>query len=471
MQGKILIVDGISTNRIVLKVKLAAAFYQVLQASTIAEALDIVARDKPDLVVSAVCLPDGSAVQLCKSLRGAHGLATVPVLAIGGDVDTQVRLEVLRSGAFDVMKRPISETLLLGRVRTMIRAHHKLAEWQVRDDALCAMDFAEAPTEFLHPDIVALIGLDAAPLQGWGRQMLPHLRARYTVAHLRDAMVGLHTGAPADAVVLALPNNAEAAEESLRLIPALRASAQTRDTALLVIQKSPDPARATSALDMGADDVMIAGFDAPEVALRLQALLRRKRQVAHMMDGVRTGLREVMHDPLTSLYNRRYATPYLSRLIEQSTTAKSPFAVILADMDYFKRVNDVYGHTSGDAVLVETARRLRAAVRPNDMVARMGGEEFLIALPATDMATARTIAGRLCEAVGGQKFAIPGAKAPVSITMSLGLTSGSPPLICGRRALESVNALVDRADKALYGAKMEGRNRVGLQQPHSRPAA
>lgn len=471
MQGKILIVDGISTNRIVLKVKLAAAFYKVLQASTIEEALELVAREKPDLVVTAVCLPDGSAVQLCQSLREARQTVMVPVLAIGGDVNTQVRLETLRAGAFDVMKRPICETMLLGRVRTIIRAHHKLAEWQIRDDAPCAMDLAEAPAEFLHPGAVTLIGLDAAPLQGWVRQILPHLRARYTVAHLRDAMVGLHAGAPADAIVLALPSNTDAAEDCLRLIPALRASAHTRDTALLVIQKSLDPARATSALDMGADDVMIAGFDAAEVALRLQALLRRKRQVAHMLDGVRTGLREVMHDPLTGLYNRRYATPYLSRLIEQSNGAKSPFAIILADMDYFKRVNDVYGHTSGDAVLVETARRLRAAARPDDMVARIGGEEFLIAMPATDVATARSIANRLCDAVGGQKFTIPGATIPVSITMSLGLTSGSPPLQIGRRALEPVDALVDRADKALYGAKMQGRNRVGLQQPHSRPAA
>jgi two-component system cell cycle response regulator len=471
MQGKILIVDGISTNRIVLKVKLAAAFYQVLQASSIAEALDIVAQEKPSLVVSAVCLPDGSAAQLCQSLRGGRQTATVPVLTIGGDVEEQVRLDVLRAGAVDVMDRPINETLLLGRVRAMIRAHHKLAEWQIRDEAHCAIDLAEAPTEFLHPGAITLIGQDAAPLQGWVRQTLPHLRARYTVAHMRDAMVGLHVGAPADAVVLALPDDADTAEECLQLIPALRASAQTRDTVLLVIQNSPNPARATSALDMGADDVMIAGFNAAEVALRLQALLRRKKQVAHMLDGVRSGLREVMHDPLTGLYNRRYATPYLNHLIEQSNTTRSPFAVILADMDFFKRVNDVYGHTSGDAVLVETARRLRAAVRPDDMVARIGGEEFLIVMPATDVATAQTTANRLCDAVSCQQFVIPGATKPISITISLGLTSGASALQCGRRAFETVDELVDRADKALYGAKLRGRNRVGLQQPHSRPAA
>lgn len=260
-------------------------------------------------------------------------------------------------------------------------------------------------------------------------------------------------------------------DECLRLIPTIRASAQTRDIALMVVQKSPDPSRATSAFDMGADDVMPNGFNAAEAGLRLTALLRRKRQIAQMLDTVRTGLREVVHDPLTGLYNRRYATPYITRLIEQSASSHSPYAVILADMDHFKRINDAYGHTSGDAVLVETARRFRAAVRPTDMISRIGGEEFLIAMPATNVATARGIADRLCNAIGDTAFMIPGAEAPVPITISLGLTSGAPSMQMNRRNLESAEALIDRADKALYGAKLQGRNRVSLKYPHSRPAA
>ncbi|MCX7566466.1 diguanylate cyclase [Sulfitobacter sp. F26169L] len=471
MQGKILIIDGISTNRIVLKVKLAAAFYHVLQADTLVGALEVIHAEKPDLVITALHLPDGTASDLCAALRKTRHAFSLPVLAIGGSKDTGMRLETLSAGAFEVMHRPINETLLLGRVRNMIRAHHKFSQWQIHDDTSCALGLAEEPAVFERPENICLIGLDAAPLQGWVRQLQTHLRARYNVTNLRDAMAGLHGGVPRDAVVIALPDSPDQSEKCLRLIPALRASAQTQDIALLVIQKTPNPFLATSALDMGADDVMASGFDAPEVALRLKVLLQRKRQVAQMLQSVRAGLREAINDPLTGLYNRRHAMPYLKQLIEHSTATATPYAVILADMDFFKRINDAYGHASGDAVLVETARRLRDAVRDTDIIARMGGEEFLIAMPATDIATAQTVANHLCRTIGESPFDIPGARHSVSITISIGLTVGALRDEIGRRTLDSVDALLDRADKALYAAKLQGRNRVTLSQPQTRPAA
>lgn len=471
MQGKILIIDGISTNRIVLKVKLTAAFYQVVQAGTMAEALQLVQDESPDLVLTALNLPDGTAAELCQKLQSIRRTAMIPVLAIGCTTNTQTRLDILRAGAFDVMQKPVNETLLLGRVRTMLRMHHSLAEWQMRDDTSEALGLAEPPAEFIRPSSITLIGTNAAPLQGWVRQMVPQMRARYTVTLLRDALASLHAGPPPDAVVLDLPHVDEQTEDCLHLISALRASAQTRNIALIVVQKKPDPIRATSTLDMGANDVMIHGFNAAELAVRLRLLLRCNRQIAQLLQTVRTGLREVVNDPLTGLYNRRYAMPFMSRLIESGAASDTPFAIILADMDHFKQINDIYGHASGDAVLVETARRLRATLRDTDMVARIGGEEFLIAMPATDVTTARQIADRLCDAIGGRPFAIPGAHEPVRITVSLGLAMGAHPMSMDRGALEAVDPLLDRADKALYAAKTLGRNCVKMSQPAARPAA
>lgn len=397
--------------------------------------------------------------------------AHLPVLAIGCAQGAEARLATLRAGAFDVLDKPVNETLLLGRVRNMIRACHKFAEWHMREETSCALGLAEAPAEFTRPPQISLIGMEAAPLQGWVRQLLPRMRAQFSATQMRSAMASLHTGAPPDAVVIALPLDAGLTDECLHMISTLRASALTRDVALLVIQKTPDPLRATSALDMGADDVMTGGFDADELSLRLEVLLRRKRQVAQMMQTLRTGLREAVNDPLTGLYNRRYAMPYLSRLIKSAAAPRAPFAVVLADMDHFKRINDAYGHASGDAVLVETARRLRGAVRGGDMVARLGGEEFVIAMPATDLHSARSIADRICAAIGGMPFAIPGCNRPVSVTISLGLAMSPGPLQSARRDMEDVDALLDRADKALYAAKLAGRNRVTLSQPDRRPAA
>jgi len=125
------------------------------------------------------------------------------------------------------------------------------------------------------------------------------------------------TNAP-DVIVLSLPSAPELTDECLRLIPALRASAKTRDIALLVIQKTIDPLRLTSALDMGADDVMTAGLRPAELALWLQVLLRRKREVAQIMQSVRSSLREVVNDPVTRLYNKRQKMPYMARTEEHT---------------------------------------------------------------------------------------------------------------------------------------------------------
>ncbi|WP_298857725.1 diguanylate cyclase [uncultured Sulfitobacter sp.] len=471
MQGKILIVDGISTNRIVLKVKLSAAFYHVVQAGSLAQALELVEDQKPDMILTAMNLPDGTAAELCAHLRENSKTAALPVLAIASSANLQGRLDTLHAGAFDVMNKPVNETLLLGRVRNMIRAQRTFAQWQMRDDTRCALGLSEAPSEFQRPATVSLIGTELGMLRGWVRELLPRMRAKYSVTLLGDAMAALNADTPPDAIVLALPDNAVQSDTCLRLISALRASAQTQDVALLVLQKTEESIVATAALDMGADDVMTGGFYGPELALRLDVLLKRKRQAAQLLQSVRMGLREAVNDPLTGLYNRRYAMPFIANLIERSATNQTSFAVIVADMDHFKRINDLYGHASGDAVLVETARRLRDAVRNSDVISRIGGEEFLIALPAADVTTARTVAHRICQAIGSTPFVIPGAAEPVQITISLGLAMSAASKHINTGRAETVDSLLDHADKALYAAKLQGRNRVNFSLTQASPAA
>ncbi|WP_299557631.1 diguanylate cyclase [uncultured Sulfitobacter sp.] len=476
MQGKILVIDAVSTNRIVLKVKLGAAFYEVLQAASIGDAAKVLASELPDLIISAVSLPDGTAADLCAALRTRPDTANIPVLAIGQATEAATRFATLAAGAFDVMDRPLDDLLLLGRVRGMIRSHNALEEWRMRDETPCPEGMAEPVADFAPPGRITLVGDDPTQLRGWAKNLTPHLRGKFALTLLKDAMANLHAGSPADVVVLSLPTAPKEAEVFLRLISTLRASAQTRQIGLLVIQQTPDPLWATQALDLGADDLMLGGFDAPELALRLRVLLRRKRQIERMHQSVRTGLRDAINDPLTGLYNRRYAMPHLENVVARAATTHRPYAAIIADMDHFKRINDLYGHAAGDAVLVEAARRLRGAVRSVDMVARLGGEEFLIVMPGTDLETAQSNARTLCKTIGDTPFAIPGVDRPVGITVSIGLALGGCSATASRAGpqhgrTETVQNLLCRADKALYAAKTKGRNRFDLSQPEKRPAA
>jgi two-component system cell cycle response regulator len=466
VQGKILIVDPISTNRIVLKVKLASAFYEILQASTADEACVVALRHAPDLVISAMALPDCDAADLAKRLHGNRQTRTIPIMGIGSRPCADKRLAALEAGVQDVMLKPVDDTLLLARVRSLIRAHNTAVEWQMRDDTSRALGFAEDQAEFGPAGRAIVVGADSERAGQWMEQIRPALRCSLSYAPPDTALRDLSPGRVPDGFIMILDDDDKHSSDILRLLAAIRATAITRHAGILVIQPAPDPGLGAYALDLGADDLMTDGFEAVEFSLRVKALLRRKRIADQLRATVRTGLKAAVSDPLTGLHNRRYAMPHLSRVAEHAAATGRSFAVMVADLDHFKRINDLYGHASGDAVLIEAARRLRENLRSVDLLARIGGEEFLIVMPATPLSEARIAARRLCRKIGGEGFKVPGSKARIDVTISIGVTMG------GMRGLRSAskeaidaNALLDSADKALYEAKVQGRNQVNLYRP------
>jgi diguanylate cyclase (GGDEF)-like protein len=156
---------------------------------------------------------------------------------------------------------------------------------------------------------------------------------------------------------------------------------------------------------------------------------------------------EAVIDPLTGMLNRHALDGRVAELAEQARVSHQPIALILADLDHFKSINDRFGHARGDAVLAEAAYRIRTQLRAYDLAYRLGGEEFLVVLPGADLAGALEIAQTL-------RGAIEGAPAEgVHFTMSFGVSS------CGEAEFDFTALLAD-ADTALYAAKAAGRNRV-----------
>ena len=465
MQGRILIVDAIATNRIVLKVKLTTAFYDVIQSSSVEEAIAAARADLPDLVIVALALPDGDAATLCTALRESPLTAHIPTIAIGCQPPEALRMRTLAAGAHDVLTHPIDETLLLGRVRSLIRAHNAAAEWHMREDTCRALGLAEPVTGFEDQGSCLLIGRDLPVLQGHAAKLRGLLRLKIGLGSNNQMMQRLAGTDVPDVIVLALPPGSAEAQEDLRLISALRAAAGARHAGMIVLQSRRDPALGAQALDLGADDLMTDGFNAAELALRIKAVMRRKRMAEQLRASVRTGLQAAVFDPLTGLYNRRYAMPHLGRVAAHAMSTGRSFAVMAADLDLFKRINDHYGHASGDAVLIEVANRLRGSLRHTDMIARIGGEEFLIILPGTTAEEAHRLGQRVCADIGQTPFIVPGSAAPISVTISVGMAVGyatdpveSDPDRAGRRVLEE-------ADRRLYAAKEHGRNQVNRGRP------
>jgi two-component system cell cycle response regulator len=159
-------------------------------------------------------------------------------------------------------------------------------------------------------------------------------------------------------------------------------------------------------------------------------------------------------DPLTGLYNRRYLESHLAQVIAHAVNRGRLVSVLTLDVDFFKSVNDTYGHDAGDRVLQEMAGRLRASIRSTDLACRTGGEEFVVVLSGTDLHTAERVGERVRKLVAAKPFLVaPGCH--LSVTVSLGVAS----LLSVE---DAPGDLLKRADQALYRAKREGRNRVSL---------
>ena len=121
---------------------------------------------------------------------------------------------------------------------------------------------------------------------------------------------------------------------------------------------------------------------------RVRTQIKKRRYTERLRDNVQASIELAITDGLTGLFNRRYMETHLGTLVEQAAAHKKPITVLVLDIDYFKAVNDGYGHDAGDDVLREFALRIRKAIRNIDLACRYGGEEFVIVMPETDMAVA-----------------------------------------------------------------------------------
>ncbi|WP_415402363.1 diguanylate cyclase [Tateyamaria sp. SN3-11] len=463
MHGNILVIDPIATNRIVLRVKLAASHYDMTQADSIAAAMRAVGQSVPDLILCADSLPDGGPLRLLARLRKAGLDTKIPVIVLSASNTAESRMRLLAAGVEDVLEKPVDDSFLLARARSVIRAFASASEWKLRDGTSRALGFAEPSAQFGPRQKVRIVAHDLDILAAWRPKLCSSTRAALTPCTPGLAVDGDDDGDMADGFVLVIEPGKSG--DMFALLATIRSNAATRHSAILVVQVDRDPKLGAQLLDMGANDVMTFDSDPAEVALRLEALLSRKRLSDTLRDTVRSGIEAAVIDPLTGLHNRRYAIPHLSRIAERATRAGKPFAVMVADMDHFKQINDTHGHAAGDAVLVETARRLRENLRAVDLVARIGGEEFLIVLPGAGLQSAKHAAQRLCRMIRGTAFDVPGATSPISATISIGMTVCDLPNGASTTLAMSPEALLDRADKALYGAKTEGRDRVTLSRP------
>lgn len=236
------------------------------------------------------------------------------------------------------------------------------------------------------------------------------------------------------------------ATEDLSLLDLVKGDTEVLRTAVVVIAAADTaPEAAEQALRRGAQDFLLEPVRAGELLARVQAAGRTKILQEELVDQTQRLESQLFEDPLTRLYNRRFLLSQLRSLVSGARRHDRPVAVAMVDLDGFKAINDRHGHDVGDDVLVAAGDALRRALRAEDVLGRLGGEEFLALLPDTGAEAAAAAGERLRAAVAG-------AGGPEPVTASVGWAV--------LEADEEPDALVRRADRALYAAKAAGRNAV-----------
>lgn len=372
------------------------------------------------------------------------------------------RVIALKSGAHEVLPSKSPDDLLLARVRGLIRESEVERECERRRLTAISFGFSEPITDFeARATLVCAGALGLLPEQL--ASVLPHRVQSLTTEDLAEPDLVASTP---DAFILGLSEKDVAVE---KLLPDLRDWMHLRPVPILTLYPSENPEIGARALALGANEAVENTASLEELELRIEGVLSRKRSRDALRKSDEQSYRLAATDPLTGLYNRRYAETYLADLSARYDQEPSEVCLIIVDLDHFKSVNDLNGHVAGDMVLCEVAQRLQANLRACDLVARYGGEEFLIVLPETSAEEAMVLSERLRLAIAGTPVRL--KECSIEVTASIGVAAGHlHPEISEKcngtfdapdaRGFGALLPMFEAADAALYRAKEAGRNRV-----------
>jgi two-component system cell cycle response regulator len=455
MSARVLVVDDVEANVKLLEAKLSSEYFDVLSAYNGRRALEIADSELPDVILLDVMMPRMDGFEVCRHLKANPRTVDLPVVMVTALSDVANRLRGLEVGADDFLTKPVNDIALFARVRSLARLKRMMEELRLRE-GICG--------RFAGRDIVTDEGLGPARIllieedRFAAARMTETLRAghRVTCAATCAEVQKLVDGG----IELIIAGLSVTSDEPLRLVTQCRASEAYRQLPILLIGDDSDLNRLAKGLELGANDYLVRPVDRNELLARTGTQVRRKRLQDRLQQNYQRSFSLALTDELTGLYNRRYLFAHLDELIERINQGGASAAVLLFDIDHFKKVNDTHGHAAGDDVLRELAARTSNSVRSVDLGARLGGEEFAVVMPETDIASAAEVAERLRLAVAIDRFVLRASSKELDITISVGVAAAETG--------DDRDRLLARADEALYSAKTAGRNRVIIAWPGGR---
>jgi len=470
MTARILIVDDILPNVKLLEAKLRGEYFEVLTALNGPDGIRIAEEQSPDLILLDVMMPGMDGFETCQHIKNNPVTSHIPVVMVTALTDATDRVRGLEAGADDFLSKPVNDVALMARVRSLVRLKMTIDEWRVRENTANQFGLIGKPAMIVDESY------ERARILVIEDKVFESEKFVETLKRDEDMVMPVRSGE--QGIALAQQNNFDiiivslnlAAEDGLRLCSHLRSHERTRNVPILIIGEETDMKRIAVGLEIGAYDYILRPIDRNELIARVRTQVKRKRYHDRLKANYEVSLSMALTDSLTGLYNRRYLMVHLEKLLKKNAESKKALAVLMVDLDHFKQINDTYGHSEGDQTLRIFAERVLQRLRSFDLVARIGGEEFIVVLPDINLDMAILVAERLRKGICGEPFRLGQVGSPTDITVS---ASFGAMLVDTSLSNLTAEEVLKRVDEEVYKAKEAGRNRVyfaGLGQIGNKPA-
>ncbi|HEY3489402.1 MAG TPA: diguanylate cyclase [Candidatus Deferrimicrobiaceae bacterium] len=485
-EHRLLLVDDSETVRDMLAFVLAESGLEVETAATGIEALRAAFRSLPDMILMNIRLPGMNGAQACRVLKADPATRDIPVVLVSTEEGGTAKFHASRSGADRVLLKDVNPEDIVQVVSDCLESRPPGAPPPAPPDAeMSDAEILSRANHYLDGKLfeatlfneIGRVGQDVDDFEMMLRMM--GRLVREIAPH--EVMAAVFTDTVTLETVIAYPFAVDdAAREGVRgWMERIREEAQVPcSPESVMVSEFRLNERREEEEDGGAADeplrpvtrVLIRSGDmvkglvvlfsrAPENSLGerglTEALLRQSFTVMENAWLYRQIIRMSTTDGLTALTNVRAFRESLKREHSRAIRHRQRYSIIMMDIDHFKKVNDVYGHPVGDAVLRDLAALIREGFRTTDFPARYGGEEFIVLLPETSKREAQVVAERLRVAVERKVFAAPSPS--LHATISMGITDFDPESPMTEKEVIAV------ADDALYHSKREGRNRITLR--------
>jgi two-component system, cell cycle response regulator len=452
LKRRILIVDDDPLNVKLLASKLPEDQFEPITAFSGQEAMRKTLKNPPDLILLDIMMPEMNGYEVSHWLKTNPTTQDIPIILVTALDGADDKIKGFEAGADEFLNKPVNTIELLARINSLLRLRYyreQLLSRTLSEKGFSGGQTTPDPAEAIHPSGKILLVEDDEKDARMIQEYFAGESYQLETVNTGEAALDRIQKEGIDLVLLDVLLPGLNGFEVCQRIKGLH---QTQDLQVVLITCLPDLENKIKGVEQGADDYLIKPINGRELKARIKVLIKKKHYIDQLRNNFERALNSAIYDGLTGLHNQTYFKKFLEMELKRADRQRYPLGLMIIDIDDFKKINDRFGHLSGDLIIKDLAQVIKKNTREVDLSARYGGDEFVVVLPYTDQNETVRIVERIQKAVARYRESEESLLQLESLTLSFGIAffpyQGA-----------TMEELIRNADQSLYRSKQEGKNR------------